>query len=92
VKEGAGYPQMCKNLISSKPHQDILSLVPGKLVTKACPMCPTLIKKYAFSEDMNQAVFWVVRNLGSCEWPPDRPWFNQCRLSQSWFSHNEEYW
>ncbi|KAJ6001700.1 hypothetical protein N7522_006927, partial [Penicillium canescens] len=85
-------PHRYQTLISSKPHQDILSLVPGKLVSKACPMCPTLISKYALSEDMNQAVFWVVRNLGSCEWLADRPWLDQCRLTGAWFSHNEKYW
>lgn len=83
---------MYRTLISSKPHQDLLSLVPGELVSKACPMCPTLITKYALPENMNQAVFWVVRNLGSCEWPADRPWFDQCRLTGAWFSHNEKYW
>jgi hypothetical protein len=85
---------MYKTLFSSKPHQDILSLLPGKLelVSKACPMCPTLISKYALSKDMNQAVFWVVRNLGSCEWPADRSWFDQCRLTGARFSHNEIYW
>lgn len=70
-----------QTLISSKHHQTILSLVPGCLVSKACPICPTLITEYASSEDTNQAVFWVVRNLGSCEWPADRPWRNQCRLT-----------
>jgi hypothetical protein len=55
-------------LIFSKPHQDLLSLVPKRLVSKAWPMCQTWIAKYALSEDMNQAVFWVVRNMGSCEW------------------------
>lgn len=70
-----------QTLISSKPYQDLLSLVPGKLASKACPMCQTLITKYPLSEDMNQAVFWVVRNLGSCEWPADRPWLDQCRLT-----------
>jgi hypothetical protein len=62
--------QMYQTLISSKPHQDLLSLIPGKLV-KACPRCPTLIAKETLpkeSEKMNQSVFWVLRNLGSCEW------------------------
>ncbi|KAJ5316919.1 hypothetical protein N7508_001427 [Penicillium antarcticum] len=41
---------------------------------------------------MNQAVFWVARNLGSCEWLADRPWLDQCRLTGAWISHNEKYW
>ncbi|KAJ6072598.1 hypothetical protein N7467_010683, partial [Penicillium canescens] len=90
--QAADYYHMYKTLFSSKPHLDILSLVPRQMVSKACPMCPTLIKKYALSEDINQAVFWVVRNLGSCEWPADRPWFDQCRLTGTRFSHNEKYW
>jgi hypothetical protein len=83
---------MCLVLISSKPHQDLLSLVPVNLVSKACPRCQTLIAKYPLSEDVNQAVFWVVRNLGRCEWPADCPWLDQCRLTGAWFSHNEKYW
>lgn len=92
TNEAAKDHHMYQTLISSEPHQDFLSLVPGKLVSKACPMCQTLITKYALSEDMNQAVFWVVRNLGSCEWPVDRPWLDQCRLTGALFSHNEKYW
>lgn len=86
--------QMYQTLISSKPHQDLLSLVPEKLV-KACPTCPTLITKETLpeeSEKMNQSVFWVVRNLGSCNWPADRPWLNQCRLTGAQFWLNESYW
>lgn len=83
---------MYQTLLSSKPHQDFLFLVPGNQATKACPMCPTFIRKYALSEDMNQAVFWVVRNLGSCEWPANRPWLDQCRLTGARFSCNETYW
>ncbi|CAG7940473.1 unnamed protein product [Penicillium nalgiovense] len=79
-------------LISSKPHQDILSFVPGRLASKACRKCPTLIKKYPLSEDKNQAAFWVVRNLGICKWPADRPWFDQCRLTGALFLLNEIYW
>ncbi|KAJ5704976.1 hypothetical protein N7536_000665, partial [Penicillium majusculum] len=90
--QAAKDPHMYQTLISSKFHRDLLSLVPGKVVSKACPMCQTLITKYALSEDMNQAIFWVVRNLGSCEWPADRPWLDQCRLTGAWFSHNEKYW
>ncbi|KAJ5148552.1 hypothetical protein N7448_000130, partial [Penicillium atrosanguineum] len=90
--QAAEDPHIYQTLISSKPYQDLVSLVPGKLVSKACPMCQTLITKYALPEDMNQAVFWVVRNLGSCEWPADRPWLDQCRLTGAWFSHNEKYW
>lgn len=67
-------------LISSKLHQDILPLIPMNLFSKACPTCQTLIAEYALSEAINQRVFWVVRNLGSCEWPADRPWLDQCRL------------
>ncbi|KAJ5174582.1 uncharacterized protein N7482_000459 [Penicillium canariense] len=83
---------MYQTLISSKSHQDLLSLVPGKLVTKACPMCQTLITRNDLSEDMNQAAFWVVQNLGRCKWPANRPWLDQCRLTGAWYSHNEEYW
>ena len=79
--QAVDYYHMYKTLFSSKPHLDILSLVPRQMVSKACPTCPTLIKKYASSEDINRAVFWVVRNLGSCEWPADRPWLDQCRLT-----------
>jgi hypothetical protein len=66
--QAAKDPHIYLTLIFSKPHQDLLSLVPKRLVSKAWPMCQTLIAKYALSEDMNQAVFWVVRNMGSCEW------------------------
>ncbi|KAJ5940650.1 hypothetical protein N7516_000818 [Penicillium verrucosum] len=90
--QAAEDPHMHQTLISSKPHQDILSFVPGKLVSKACVACPTLITKYALSEDKNLAAFWVVRNLGSCKWPVDRPWFDQCRLTGTFFSHNDIYW
>lgn len=90
--QAAEDPHMHQTLISSKPHQDILSFVPGKLVSKACVACPTLITKYALSEDKNLAAFWVVRNLGSCKWPVDRPWFDQCRLTGTLFSHNDIYW
>jgi hypothetical protein len=83
---------MCLVLISSKPHQDLLFLVPVNLVSKACPRCQTLIAKYPLSEDVNQAVIWVVRNLGRYEWPADCPWLDQCRLTGAWFSHNEKYW
>jgi hypothetical protein len=51
-----------------------------------------LIAKDPLSEDKNRADFWVVRNLGRCEWPADRPWLDQCRLTGGWFSQNEEYW
>ncbi|OQE16553.1 hypothetical protein PENFLA_c027G08151 [Penicillium flavigenum] len=85
-------PNLHQTLMSSKPHQDVLPLVSGKLVSKACPRCPTLITKDDLSEDKNQAAFWVVRNLGSCKWPADRPWLDQCRLTGASFSHNEIYW
>ncbi|KAJ5213257.1 hypothetical protein N7449_000426, partial [Penicillium cf. viridicatum] len=85
--QAAKDPHMYQTFIPSNPHQYLLSLVPGKLVSKACPVCQTLITKYALSEDMNQAVFWVVRNLGSY-----RPWLDQCRLTGAWFLHNEKYW
>ncbi|KAJ5788854.1 uncharacterized protein N7518_005865, partial [Penicillium psychrosexuale] len=80
-------------LATSRPHQYLMSLVPGELVPKVCPICQTLITKYNSPEDMmNQAVFWVVRDLGSCEWPADRSWFDQCRLTGARFSLNEIYW
>jgi hypothetical protein len=85
-------PHLYQTLSSSKPHRDLLPLVLGKLVSKACPRCPTLITKDDLSEDKNLAVFWVARNLGSCKWPADRPWFDQCRLTGVLFSHNEIYW
>ncbi|RLL95226.1 hypothetical protein CFD26_102760 [Aspergillus turcosus] len=78
---------MYQTLISSKPYRDILPFVPGELVSKACPMCPTVISEYPLSEDMTQAIFWVVQNLGSCEWPADRSWLDQCRLTGASF-----YW
>ena len=90
--QAAKDPHLYQALTSSKPHQGLLSLVPGKLVSKSCPMCVTLITKYDLSEDINQAVFWVIRNLGSCDWPADRLWLDQCRLTGAWFSHNEKYW
>jgi hypothetical protein len=81
-----------KTLIYSKPYQGLLNLVPRKLVSRACPICPTLITKYGLPEDLNQSSFWVVRNLGSCKWPADRTWLDQCRLTGAWFAHNESYW
>jgi hypothetical protein len=89
--QAENYPHKYQTLISSNPHRDIMSLVPGKLVSTACPMCPTLIAKYALSEDNNKAIFWVVQHLGSCKWFPDRPWFEQCRLI-ALFWLNEVYW
>ena len=86
-------PHTYHMLATSRPHQYLMSLVPGELVPKVCPICQTLITKYDLPEDMmNQAVFWVVRDLGSCEWPADRPWFDQCRLAGARFSLNEIYW
>ena len=90
--QGAKDFNIYQTLSSTKTHQDLLSFVPGKLVSKACPMCQTLITKQALSEDINQADFWVVRNLGCCEWPADCSWLYQCRLTGAWFSHNEKYW
>lgn len=85
-------PHMYQALMASKPHRDILPFVPGRLVSKTCMVCPTLITKYPLSEDKNLAAFWVVRNLGSCKWPADCPWIDQCRLTGIFFKHYDTYW
>ena len=81
-----------QDLIPFKPHQSIMSHVPGELVSEACPKCQTMISKYDLPEDRNQAMFWVVRNLGSCVWPADRSWLDQCRLTGESFPLYAEYW
>lgn len=86
--------QMYQTLICSNPHQDLLSLIPGKLVG-ACHGCQTVItigNLLEESEKANQSVFWVMRNLGSCEWPADHHWLDQCRLTGVQFLLNESYW
>ena len=64
----------------SKHHQVPMSAVPRKLGLRACPMCETVIVSCDMSEDRSQAVFWLFRNLGRCEGPADRTWFDHCRL------------
>jgi hypothetical protein len=77
---------------SESHHQILLSLV-AEPISRACPLCPTLITKDTLPEDTkNQASFWVFRSLGTCGWPADRPWLDQCRLTGEWFSLNEAYW
>jgi hypothetical protein len=83
---------MQRILNHSKPHQDLLSLVPQTLAPKACPTCQTLVAKYPLPEDMKQADFWVVRNLGGCGWPADYPWSCQCRNTGVLFLTNKIYW
>ncbi|PKX94263.1 uncharacterized protein P174DRAFT_460356 [Aspergillus novofumigatus IBT 16806] len=82
------------------PHRDLLSLVPENLAANDLQMYQTLISSKPHQDLlslipgklMNQSVFWVLRNLGSCEWPADYPWLNQCRLTGAWFLLNESYW
>lgn len=83
---------MQRTLNYSKPHQNLLSLVPPTLAPKAYPVCQTLFAKYPLPKDMKQADFWVVRNLGGCGRHADYPWSDQCRQTGGLFLTNKLYW
>lgn len=82
-------PKPHKDLL---PYEDLLSLVPGTWVIKACSQCQTLVRKDDLCEDINQAGFWVIRNLGSHEWPASRIWAHQCRMTGVNFWRHDLYW
>ncbi|CAG7983670.1 unnamed protein product [Penicillium olsonii] len=74
-----------------RAYKDLLSLAPGKQILKACYRCYTLVTKHEIPGNMNQARFWVTRDLGGCKWPTDRAWFDQCRLTGFNFWINDIY-
>lgn len=75
MSQGADEPDM--NNVPK--HRQILLPADSSRDARACPVCETVIVSCDMSEDMNQAVFSVVRNLGSCDWPANRTWLDQCR-------------
>ncbi|KAJ5693106.1 hypothetical protein N7462_002529, partial [Penicillium macrosclerotiorum] len=77
------------NLIYSNRFRELLPYASREPVPDACPICLTEISKSALIEDMKQAVFWVIRNLGSCGCPADRSRLDQCRFTGIHFSRNE---
>ncbi|KAJ5361623.1 hypothetical protein N7541_002467, partial [Penicillium brevicompactum] len=91
-ENGTKVSQRYPETVLSKSHQDLLSRVPGKKALRACSMCQTVITEDQLSEDPDQARFWVIRNLGSCKWPPSRSWFDQCRFTGVNFWKSHSYW
>ena len=91
-ENGTKVSQRYPETVLSKSHQDLLSRVPGKKALRACSTCQTVITEDQLSEDPDQARFWVIRNLGSCKWPPSRSWFDQCRFTGVNFWKSHSYW
>lgn len=47
-------------------------------IERTCAHCRTTYS--TLSKGRSSPVFQVVRDLGSCKWPGDITWYNQCRL------------
>lgn len=84
------YAQLTAEPLFVCPHQDLMALEMLNTPGMACPRCSTVFSKMV--EDKNERTFVSVRFLGSYEGPPDRTWYNRCRLTGIRFSYSNMYW